>query len=456
MTMTSKLVLLISALFAGSIALSSSVQAADELISDTPDSSRDARIVGGELVPENQYRFMVSIYYDLDGDGLFFPGCGGSMINNQWILTAAHCVFLEGQILNPDVVAGLTGTHNLADSSGEFTRARQIIIHPEYNVASYYADIALIELAAPVSEGSSIALPSADSDVPLIGESAIVAGWGRTSVDGTSSAQLLSVDVPVVSQPECMLAYSTLEEFREADIDVDASMCAGGWRSGLGKDSCQGDSGGPLLVQRDGSLVQAGVVSFGYGCAEPGFPGVYTRLTGFSNWIQQHVQNINFIDSNPGDNDLVSIENALDVNNPTDINNLLLEGQVELYALPLNTGDNLTLTALSGNPDIYIFAGSDFGSSDIICQSVQPDTLSDFCNYPQSEVQHYAAVRAVEDSSYVLALEVTAPSGPVEPTGAGSGDRSSGTSSWVLLLLSCVALFRFFPTSRARAVVRLY
>ena len=100
----------------------------------------------------------------------------------------------------------------------------------------------------------------------------VVSGWGTTSEGGSTPSTLRKVTVPVISDDKCRDAYGRNDIF-------DSNLCAG-FDAG-GKDSCQGDSGGPLYC----SGYQAGVVSWGYGCARPNYPGVYTEVSYFINWI---------------------------------------------------------------------------------------------------------------------------------------------------------------------------
>lgn len=118
------------------------------------------------------------------------------------------------------------------------------------------------------------------------GRSSTVAGFGVTSVGGSTSAQLLQVDVPIVEHSECRRIYGSSKI-------TEASFCAGLQKGG--KDSCQGDSGGPLFIPRsDGEQMQIGIVSWGRGCAEAGYPGVYASVGHFQDWIRSRVLDVTF------------------------------------------------------------------------------------------------------------------------------------------------------------------
>ncbi|KAF0764095.1 venom protease-like [Aphis craccivora] len=109
-----------------------------------------------------------------------------------------------------------------------------------------------------------------------------VAGWGATSFRGPSSTTLMEIQIPVLDNSECKRAFAN----KKAIID-DRVMCAG-FLTG-GKDACQGDSGGPLMWPNGNQYYLVGVVSFGFKCAEPGYPGVYTRVSSFVEWIADNM-----------------------------------------------------------------------------------------------------------------------------------------------------------------------
>ena len=252
------------------------------------------RIVGGSVVPDDRYPFMASVYFDLDGDNNFIPGCGGSILSSRWVMTAAHCMVNSetGEQLPASAVAVLVGALDLTDlTQGTLVRAQSINVHPAYNIPTSSTDIALIELSEAV-DFPVITLPVAGSDVPTNDELAIVTGWGLTQEGGSPSSDLLEVALPIVSHEQCLTSYPL-------SLTLDANVCAGGGASG-GRDSCQGDSGGPLFVPRDGVWVQAGIVSFGEGCARPNIPGVYTRVSSYTDWVAGFVPDLRTINSGSG------------------------------------------------------------------------------------------------------------------------------------------------------------
>jgi len=224
-------------------------------------------IVGGEQASEGQYPFMASLQ---DGD---FHFCGGSVVAPQWVLTAAHCV-VDAQPSDQDVVVGKT---NLAGPGGQRVDVAEIHVHPGYDGAG--PDAALLKLATPVSV-PSIATATAD-DLEADGTMVTVAGWGTEFFGApVTPTQLKRADVKVVDDERC----AGMTGNGLAGFDGSIEICA----EELLADSCQGDSGGPLFHEANGRLVQIGIVSWGIGCAFPGFPGVYSEVnsTEIASFIQ--------------------------------------------------------------------------------------------------------------------------------------------------------------------------
>jgi transmembrane serine protease 9 len=260
----------------------------DEAHADVPLVMRDAiqnialgsrlipvapRIIGGEPAPANIYPWIASIgLKGLDPrDGHF---CGGAFIAANWVLTAAHCVTRETadkiQVVGAINELGRAATVNLVD---------QVIIHEKYDADSSDYDVALLRLTKRASARTIRLLTAPDAArLEQPGNLAIVAGWGLTAEGGQVSNLLRHVTVQFVSNKVCngLASYS--------GSITDRMICAG-FAEG-GKDSCQGDSGGPLVVaDGQGSYLQAGVVSFGDGCARPNKFGVYTNVAVVQPWI---------------------------------------------------------------------------------------------------------------------------------------------------------------------------
>jgi len=241
------------------------------------------RIVNGTETDVNEYPWMAMIR----------PNwlCGASIISDQWILTAAHCADgLSYGYSNSDYNNYiLVGEHDMwneneTDATQRFEIA-EVIIHPQYaTIMGIDHDVALIRLTTTITftaRVGPVCLPTAGESYS--GVLATVTGWGTTSSGGSISATLLEVDVPIMSNEEC---YGDDTYYTPGEI-TDDMICAGLVEGGI--DACQGDSGGPLVYDDNGNYVLIGVVSWGYGCASPGYPGVYARVTYFLDWINSYI-----------------------------------------------------------------------------------------------------------------------------------------------------------------------
>lgn len=235
------------------------------------------RIVGGEVAKDGEFPWQVSLRA-LGGAGATHF-CGGSVLDKDWVLTAAHCC--AGQIpLTMHVVAG--GIELLTFEEEEQTRnVREIIMHPNYDSNTISNDICLLHLSESLVWNDwvqPLGLPEQGQETDA-GTMCTVTGWGTTNENGGFLPNKLhKVDVPVVSDEDCNVSYEGTNPI------LDSMICAG--LPDGGKDSCQGDSGGPFIAPgADGSMQSIGIVSWGVGCARPGYPGVYTQTSYFVDWV---------------------------------------------------------------------------------------------------------------------------------------------------------------------------
>ncbi|XP_065342472.1 trypsin-1-like [Cloeon dipterum] len=215
------------------------------------------KIVGGSPAAAGEIPWQVSLQYS---DGFHF--CGGSIISEEWILTAAHC---SDQVASQ--VRVIVGTLESANP-GQTLEVAEIVANPDYNSNTFTGDIAVWRVASPIAWDSNTQPAALSTATPGTGDLTTVSGWGTTSFGGSASDVLLKVNVPIFDYAECDSIYSNF-----GGVPSD-QICAGLAEGGV--DSCQGDSGGPLFLAGGGAVV--GVVSWGNGCAFAGYPGVYTDV----------------------------------------------------------------------------------------------------------------------------------------------------------------------------------
>merc|ERR1719471_256755 len=209
----------------------------------TPMARGGGQIVGGEAAYPGEFPHQIALLRGGVGGSLM---CGGSLIAPDKVVTAGHCC--DGQ--SASRLGVRVGNH----------------------------DLCILDLEESADFGSSvigsISLPRSMEEYDE-GTVCTVSGWGTTSEGGSLVSELMKVDVPVVSDDACRDSYG------QNDI-ADSMICAGLPQGG--KDSCQGDSGGPFMCGNQLS----GIVSWGYGCAEPGYPGVYTQTSYFVDWVNSN------------------------------------------------------------------------------------------------------------------------------------------------------------------------
>ncbi|KND33089.1 S1 family peptidase [Streptomyces acidiscabies] len=248
--------------------LAATAAAAATMLLGTPSASAAPQpIVGGTTTTTTSYPFMMQIT-----DASQNQFCGGTLVSATKVVTAAHC--MVGETTSSVRVVG--GRTYLNGTNGTVSRVSDIWIHPGYTDTTNGDDVAVLTLATSMPYTTAPYVSATQTSLYAAGTTARILGWGTTSENGSSSNQLRTATVPIVSDTSCGSSYGS--DFVRSDM-----VCAG-YTTG-GTDTCQGDSGGPLLI----GGVLAGITSWGEGCAEAGYPGVYTRLTAFSTLVTSDV-----------------------------------------------------------------------------------------------------------------------------------------------------------------------
>lgn len=242
---------------------------------------RVGRIVGGEIATQGQFPYQVALFLNT-ADGRFF--CGGSLLNNRWVLTAAHCCDGLDKV---EVILGAQNIRQVEEKQIRITvpnaRVKQ---HEQWNTQRIENDLSLIDLGSEIPlDMKSIhplpLLPKSAIGFAFDGQNGTTSGWGRNDGSTGISDELRWVTANIMTNTACSSYFNILP----------SNICASGSK---GKSTCNGDSGGPLVADYNGHPHQVGVVSFGsaFGC-DINFPHVYARYTSFMPWIEAN-SNVRF------------------------------------------------------------------------------------------------------------------------------------------------------------------
>ncbi|XP_029134080.2 chymotrypsin-like protease CTRL-1 [Labrus bergylta] len=247
------------------------------------------KIVGGDTTTAGSWPWQVSVHFQSSANRAHI--CGGTLITDQWVVTAAHCILST----LPNVWTLYFGRETQGGPNvNEVNRSvSQVIVNPNYNDTLFNNDIALMKLTSPVNFTDYIRPICLASNSSQFHNSTLcwATGWGRTGKDEPLQAfdKLQEVQIPVVGNKQCTCNYKP-----EPLVNItDKMICAGQENKG----ACQGDSGGPLQCKQGSVWIQAGIASFGVPCALANFPEVYSRVSEFQTWIMDQVAgaNVSFV-----------------------------------------------------------------------------------------------------------------------------------------------------------------
>ncbi|XP_075055392.1 transmembrane protease serine 12 [Mixophyes fleayi] len=238
-----------------------------------------SRIIGGHESLPGAWPWQVSLQFFSSGYR-YTHLCGGSLIHNIWVITAAHCVVKRR---NPRYWRAVFGINSIlhAAKTRRISGIRQISVHANFDVTTMDNDVALLELSSSISYTDYIqpvCLATRALPVDPLTQ-CFITGWGTTTPGGEISVILQEAQIYVIPTSICNSPgwYNGI---------ITGNMLCAGYESG-GIDTCQGDSGGPFVcyMPEKDRFYQLGITSFGYNCAKAHYPGVYTLMENYANWI---------------------------------------------------------------------------------------------------------------------------------------------------------------------------
>lgn len=264
-----------------------SIMASTQKVSIPTCSYSTALIVGGQVTKAGEFPHMAAVGWTNNSKVVDWK-CGGSLISEQFILTAGHCSSAHG--ISPDIVR--LGDQNLVrqDDSAEPQEYQiaSVTPHPNYRHSSNYYDIALIRLVRRVTFTRFVRPACLWQKGSINSTKAVATGWGQVQFAGGRSDDLRKVSLNIIDNSDCRQLYETSKQLRRGIVK--SQMCAGYLQGG--KDTCHGDSGGPIQVitpKNQCVFHIIGITSFGIACAAANTAAVYTRVSSYVDWIESIV-----------------------------------------------------------------------------------------------------------------------------------------------------------------------
>ncbi|XP_077177997.1 ovochymase-2 isoform X2 [Paroedura picta] len=243
-----------------------------------------SRITGGEEAVPYSWPWQASM--QISGENI----CGGTVLTNMWVVSAAHCFTYRKQYR--DLWRVVVGVHDIKaeEPNSQKRSVKKYIIHPDFNSTTMDSDIALVQLTEPLefNHVRPVCLPEKDEKIEP-SRVCIITGWGIHNADKGKSRKLQQLEVPILDSEECHKYYMNHSG------GVSKQMFCAGFPAETDKDSCTGDSGGPLVCSSEDSSYYTlnGIISWGFGCGRKDYPGVYTNVASFIDWINQHIPGTN-------------------------------------------------------------------------------------------------------------------------------------------------------------------
>ncbi|XP_043923925.1 acrosin-like [Protopterus annectens] len=238
------------------------------------------RVLGGRDALPGAWPWQVSVQHVYENTNAKEHICGGSVINREWVASAAHC-FHKGFMNHPEKFRIVTGINKLSEikDASQLLKISKIIMHEEYSESTTKNDIALIKLVNPISYTDyvqPVCIPSIEETQTL--DLCFVSGWGHFTREGSNPDSLQEGEVDLFGVDVCNEFYW--------GVLARGMFCAGKLDGSV--DACRGDSGGPLSCfdYNDKKFFLVGVTSWGIGCGTPGFPGIYTNISDYKEWIE--------------------------------------------------------------------------------------------------------------------------------------------------------------------------